>query len=121
MAENFSSDFVPHPSPGLNSGASDSHRSLLDTAANDVFKPLANSALVDPWNTVAHTVNWAAHGLSGHDLLPEVSALKMQAAQPFTAEWAVQSMSSGLGALLPYTLAGKAMGGAMRGVGASME
>jgi poly(A) polymerase len=110
----FVSDSAQHAQGAEQQGSS-------NPLLNDVLEPLANSAVVQPYNTLAGVVNFATKHLAGHELLPEASEFKVQAARPFTPEWALQTMSGGVGALVPYTIAGKAMGSAMRGVGGLTE
>lgn len=88
---------------------------------NDLIKPLVNSAIVEPVNTVSQTLNRASEALTGQKLLGEVRGFEYEPAAPYSAGWFTQNMASGLGALVPYTIAGKAAGGALRGAGARLE
>lgn len=89
-------------------------------ATNDVIKPLVSSALIEPLNTVTETVNRASSALGGGDLFERVH-MEYTRAEAYSPEWFTQNMMSGVGAIVPYTIAGKLAGGAMRGVGARME
>lgn len=90
----------------------------IGLAGNGVLRPLINAAFVEPVNTVSHTVNRVSGALGGSEVLGEIHGMEYTPAKPYSAEWFAQNISAGLGALVPYTLAGRAAGVAMRGAGA---
>lgn len=67
----------------------------------NVLNPAINAGPLGMYNTAADLVN-----------LPTVH-LKTQAAQPYSAEWFTQGLSSGVGAALPFMVMGAASGKAM--------
>lgn len=74
----------------------------------NVWKPMvAGSGVLQVYNTFASENNKAE--------IPQVHH-----AQVGTVDWMTQNVSSAAGAILPYVLAGKAMGAGMRGVGAKL-
>ncbi len=94
---------------------------FMHFAGNDVLCPLVNSAVLQPCQTVTENVNRGTKALIGESLLPEDFCLKVTAAEPYSPGWFAQSLSGGLGALVPYTIAGKLAGGTLRGAGARFE
>lgn len=69
-----------------------------DWVKNNVAKPLTNAAVMEPYNAVAGTVT--AGGV-------KPVYLDVRPAPMMSKEWLAQTMSSGLGATLPYVIAGK--------------
>jgi putative nucleotidyltransferase with HDIG domain len=78
-----------------------------DWTRKNVFNPLANRAVVEPQNMVA--------GLTG---LNKWDHLEVPEAGFMSAQWLTQNIAGGLGMVVPYTIAGKAMGGGLRTAGA---
>lgn len=76
----------------------------FEFASEGVVKPMLHAAIAEPLNTMR--------------VFGEVHAFDYKQADPYSAEWFAQNVSGGLGALVPYTLAGKAAGGLMREGGA---
>lgn len=76
-----------------------------------VFNPFVNSIAITPYNAVANAVNFATPG----DLLGKAEALPVSQTEFLTPGWFVQNVSGGLGAIVPYVIAGKAAGGVMKG------
>ena len=70
--------------------------------------PLLNAAVIEPGNTLIRGVNAVSHGLIGHDAMGKMGEMKIADAQPYSAEWFMHTAAGGLGALVPYTIAGKA-------------
>lgn len=77
---------------------------VMNAAGNDVLRPLVNSAVIEPVNTLR--------------VFGKVDELKVTPEVTYSPQWFLQNMSSGLGALVPYTIAGKAAGSTLRSVGA---
>lgn len=76
-----------------------------------VINPFTNSLAITPYNAVANAVNFVSPG----DPLGKAESLPVSKTEFLTTDWFVQNISSGLGAVVPYVLAGKAAGAAMRG------
>lgn len=76
-----------------------------------VLNPFANGLAVTPYNAVANAVNFVSPG----DPMGKVEALPVSKTEFLTPDWFVQNISGGLGAIVPYVLAGKAAGVALRG------
>jgi poly(A) polymerase len=90
----------------------------MNFAGNGVLRPLINSAFVEPINTVSETVNRTSEAVGGGKLLGQIHSMDYKPAEAYSGEWFAQNISAGLGALIPYTIAGKAAGTVMRGAGA---
>lgn len=93
----------------------------LTAIKENVVAPAFNAGLIEPYNTAVGGVN-ALGGLVGYDqLLHRQGPMTVAQADFLSAGWLVQGVAGGLGALLPYVVAGKAAGSAMRGAGARLE
>lgn len=79
----------------------------LDAVSGNVVAPAVNAAFIEPWNTFNRK--------SMHIEPMSVSESTNR------VQWAVQTMSGGLGAILPYVVAGKVAGGALRSTGSALE
>ncbi len=93
--------------------------SPMDWTRKNVVNPLLNASVVESANAVANVVNGAAKPLTGNDLLGKVGHFEVAPAEFMTGSWFAQSVSSGLGAVVPYVLAGKAAGTSLRAVGST--
>ncbi len=87
----------------------------MDYLKQNVVNPLLNNALVEPYNAAAHIIN-ATTGAP----LEEINLLKTAQNKFASTDWFLQSAAGGLGMIVPYTLAGKFAGGAMRETGARL-
>lgn len=76
-----------------------------------VLNPFVNGIAITPYNAVANAVNFATPG----DLLGKAETLPVSQTEFLTPGWFVQNVSGGLGAIVPYVVAGKAAGAAMKG------
>lgn len=123
MADRFAiEEYIGTPEQIRNVASWDPTTAMIgDRFTNDVLKPLAQSAVIEPVKTVAQTINRASEAVGVGKLFAEPAELKYEPAAPYTAAWFTQSMAGGLGALIPYTVAGKLAGGAMRSAGARLE
>lgn len=112
---------LAEPAPNRSSNVSGVHdsSSLLDeafhAAKNAIIAPALNAAWVDPRNTVAHVINAVTDEKFGK--IGDEKEFTVNHAKTYSPEWFIQSISGGLGALVPYTIAGKATGGALRASG----
>ncbi len=79
-----------------------------------VLNPFVNGIAVTPYNAVANAVNFATPG----DMLGKAESLPVSKTDFMTPGWFVQNVSGGLGSIVPYVIAGKAAGGAMKGTAA---
>ncbi|MBC7998117.1 MAG: hypothetical protein IAF58_09255 [Leptolyngbya sp.] len=98
---------------------------LVDWLGDNVGKPFANSLAVEPWNVAVNVigkpVNAASQAIAHVDLVSKSSHLEVRPAEFLTPSWFVQTASGGLGAVIPYALAGKGAGSLMRSAGARAE
>lgn len=78
------------------------------TAENCVH-PAINSGGIEPYNAIASVCS-----------LPKVDKYALPPTKFLSPSWFAQGISTGLGATVPYTIAGKAAGGTLRFVGASI-
>ncbi|HEY9788055.1 MAG TPA: HDIG domain-containing metalloprotein [Candidatus Obscuribacterales bacterium] len=93
------------------SGAFETGKSLIqdvyEFGRDNIAAPLVNAAVIDPWNT--YTVG-------------SMKIERLQVSQDRgTAAWVAQTMSSGLGSIVPYVIAGKLAGGALRSTGSALN
>ncbi len=79
-----------------------------------VLNPFVNGIAITPYNAVANAVNFVTPG----DLLGKAKALPVAQTEFLTPGWFVENVSGGLGSIVPYVVAGKAAGCAMRGTAA---
>ena len=96
-------------------GSSNLLDEVFHVAKNSIIAPALNAAWIEPRNTVANVINVVTDEKFG-----KIGAEKEMAvdhAKTYSPEWFLQSISGGLGALVPYTIAGKATGGLMRAGG----
>lgn len=83
----------------------------IEFAQKNILNPIVNHALLEPFNTVASLVEQEKGAL-------QVPLLSVPREAFLTPAWAVQTVSSGVGAVLPYAIAGKAVNGSLRFIGA---
>lgn len=93
---------------------------LLTLLKEDIAEPALHAALLEPWNALASSTNAAARTAFGRELLPEIADHLPPPADFLSSRWLLQSTSTGLAMLLPYTLAGKLAGSGMRFAGSKM-
>jgi hypothetical protein len=86
----------------------------LGWTADNVGKPIANAAIVNPWNAIASTTNVLTGHSKDNALLPEMTTFDIPKADFLSVDWFAQGLSGGLGMIAPYVIAGRATGGAMR-------
>lgn len=82
-----------------------------------LLNPFVNSVAIHPYNAASNVVNFAARS----DLLDKKEDLPIAETTMLTPGWFVQNVSSGLGMVLPYMVAGKAAGRAMESMAARLE
>ncbi len=82
----------------------------------NVVAPFANSGLIEPYNAVASLIN----NVSGKKTLNEQHTLSHSQGKFLSDEWLWQTLSSGAGMVIPYMVASKITGGALRKVGADL-
>lgn len=82
----------------------------------NVVNPLVNHAALEPYNTIASL----AKAETKNQVLPEAELLDVPRAEFLSSAWCSQTVSSGVGMILPYALAGKAVGGSLRTFGATI-
>lgn len=100
--------------------ATNEEDSLLTRINENVVHPALNSSVIEMWNLVAETTNKVSHKLGGEHILPLKHELHTEPVKFLSTGWLVQSVSSGLAMLLPYTIAGKLTGSALKGAGARL-
>ncbi len=100
----------------------------LTTVKENVVAPAFNAGVLEPANTVISGINavYDATGRAGASkgdaapLIKPFEHMHVAEAQFLSAGWAAQTVSGGLGAIIPYVIAGKAAGSAMRAGGSSL-
>lgn len=91
---------------------------------NHVLEPAYNSGVVTPYNAFANAVNSATELVNGSKALPKLELVaREKEAKTCSPEWFAENASSGLAAVVPYLLAGKAAGFSLYRLGnaASLE
>lgn len=91
----------------------------LDWAYKNVLNPALNAGAIESINALGNVINKASRTVSGSDIAGKVGHMEVPASEFLSPTWLVQSVSSGLGMAVPYLLAGKLAGGALRTAGAS--
>ena len=86
-----------------------------------VLAPSINAALIEPWNALASSVNSASRAIADKELVSRLPEMELAKHEFLSTGWLVESTAAGLGMLIPYTVAGKFTGGALRSVGARLE
>ncbi len=85
----------------------DAHEGALKRFQENVLNPALNSAVVEPYNTVAAITNSVS---GGRKLLPHKEDFETGECKFLSSKWLVQNAAGGLAMLLPYSLAGKGAG-----------
>ncbi len=104
----------------------------LTSVKENVVAPAVNAGLLEPANTVISGVNGAYSFVSGKisdtkdshtkeaPLIGKFEPMQVAPAEFLSAGWLAQTVSGGLGSLVPYVIAGKAAGSALRATGSHM-
>lgn len=107
----------------------------LISVKENFVAPAVNAGLLEPANTVISGVNGAyrlatgndsearvskAKDAQGSDLIGKFEHMQVAPAEFLSAGWLVQTVSGGLGSLVPYVIAGKAAGSALRASGSHL-
>ncbi len=100
----------------------------LTAVKENVVAPAFNAGVLEPANTVISGINavYEATGLvsaskgSTAPLIKSFEHMHVAQAEFLSAGWAAQTVSGGLGAIIPYVIAGKAAGSAMRAGGSTL-
>lgn len=82
-----------------------------------LLNPFVNSVAIHPYNAAANVVNLVGRS----ELLDKKEDLPISETAMLTPGWFVQNVSSGLGMVVPYMIAGKAAGRAMESTAARLE
>ncbi len=104
----------------------------LKSVKENVVAPAVNAGLLEPANTAISGVNGAysfvsgkaSHTRDGHTkeapLIGKFEHMQVAPAEFLSAGWLAQTVSGGLGSLVPYVIAGKAAGSALRATGSHL-
>lgn len=76
-------------------------RNLLDFVSDNIAAPLGNAALIEPFNALASSINEASASLGGGKLLSEKERFESPKVAVLSKEWVAQSLSTGIGTILP--------------------
>lgn len=82
----------------------------------NIINPFVNSLVITPRNAAANVVNFVGQG----ELIGKAESLPVSQSEFGTAGWFAQNISAGLGAIVPYVVAGKVAGAGMRRVGVKL-
>lgn len=89
---------------------SKSAAALCRQAEQNILAPLVNAAWIEPCNTATSTLDKLTGKVQSHQLKP----LSVDKCQPYSGLFWLQTVSAALGSVVPYALAGKFAGGALR-------
>jgi poly(A) polymerase len=99
----------------------------LKSVKENVVAPAVNAGLLEPANTVISGVNGAYSFVSGKDshtkdapLIGKFEHMHVAPAEFLSAGWLAQTVSGGLGSLVPYVIAGKVAGSGLRATGSHL-
>ncbi|MBA4078005.1 MAG: hypothetical protein C0508_23455, partial [Cyanobacteria bacterium PR.023] len=104
----------------------------LTGVKENVVAPAVNAGLLEPANTVISGVNGAysfvsskvSHTRDSHvkeaPLISKFEPMQVAPAEFLSAGWLAQTVSGGVGSLVPYVIAGKAAGSALRATGSHL-
>ncbi|HEY9715802.1 MAG TPA: hypothetical protein V6C72_20175, partial [Chroococcales cyanobacterium] len=101
------------PKPEKTSGDGGSGNWLVD----NVVHPFVNGAVIQPYDALAGLTDT----LTQHNVLPKCDLLEVPEAKTGSLGWISQTVSGGVGSLVPFIAAGKLTGGAMKGTGRFIE
>lgn len=97
---------------------------VLSWSEKNLLNPALNAGALEPYNAVANIINegnsqvrQAMGSTQPEPLLDLKEHLEVGKAEFMTGTWLAQSVSSGLGSLVPYVVAGKIAGSTMRTTG----
>ncbi len=78
---------------------------LMSWVSENVAKPFANAAFIEPCNAVSSSVNDLSGQFGSGKMLPECQPLELQEAEEGSFASAGQSVATGLGSIVPYCVA----------------
>ncbi|MFA6212788.1 MAG: CCA tRNA nucleotidyltransferase [Candidatus Obscuribacterales bacterium] len=88
----------------------------LTSVKENLVAPAVNAGLIEPANTVIGGVN----AVSQRQLIGKFEHMQVANAEFLSGGWLVQTVSGGIGSLVPYVIAGKAAGSALRATGSHL-
>lgn len=93
-------------------GSSDTASEVFSWLDNNIAHPFVNSAVFEPYDAVASSVNAIVDAVSGHQFLPEIN-IETTSSKFLSPDWLAQTIAGGLGMIAPYMVAGKISGSVM--------
>lgn len=92
---------------------------LLDSRApnplkDHILNPAYNAGIATPYNALANAGNALARSVSGESLLPKLDLAEQKHEAVLTPGWALQNISSGLAAAVPYLISGRIASSGLR-------
>jgi tRNA nucleotidyltransferase/poly(A) polymerase len=92
-----------------------------EATGNAVVKPLVNAAVIEPIRTLGRLADGTVSQFGAQtNIQHAIKPLHVETAAPFSGQWYLQSVSAGLGSLVPYTVAGKTAGAILRRTGSAL-
>lgn len=85
-----------------------------DWFSGNIVDPFLNALTVQPYNALANAVN----GVAQNEMLPKQQLHQVSETTMMSPGWFAQTVSGGLGLVLPYLVAGKIAGASMRSAAA---
>lgn len=106
----------------ISASLSETNSGITGWAYDNVYKPIANTAVIEPHNALTSSINDIASTLGRQTpLLKDWELYNPPKAGLFTKEWLAQNVSSGVAMVIPYGIAALGTKGALRYVGAKFE
>lgn len=99
----------------------DEQADALTRFQENVLNPVINSALIEPWNAVVSVANTIGQRMQIGPLLRHKVDFSTGETKFLSSAWLVQSVSGGLGMLLPYSISGHAAGSFLKNVGVRLH
>ncbi len=81
-------------------------RYSLQWWSENVGKPAANTALIDPYNAISSSLSGISRSVGGPSILKDCESFKITPGNLISPEWFAQNIASGLAAIVPYAIAG---------------
>ncbi len=106
------SDLAQFKTPQYAELLSQEPASLQNWASSNVWRPIANTLIVEPHNAVSSTVNDVSKAFGGSALMDDWKKYEIPAAKTNT-DWLAQNLSGGLAMVIPYGIAAIASKGAL--------
>lgn len=111
-SKNAGSDFAQSKNPQYVELLNQEPASLQNWASSNVWRPIANTLIVEPHNAISSTLNDVSKAFGGSALMDDWKKYEIPTAKT-NADWLAQNLSGGLAMVIPYGIAAIASKGAL--------